>query len=116
MKRPMTCDAVEAATGWPHQTVSARINELHEKFKCIVDSGLRDRTRHKRWAVVWRVVDETHPWHPLERNARVDPAYRRVAESARELLSALKRDELWLMNTDHEAVVRLEEALRGLRA
>ncbi len=47
-----TCDEVEVATGLPHQTASARINELH-RAGLIVDSGERRRTRSGRTAKVW---------------------------------------------------------------
>jgi hypothetical protein len=67
---PTTCDAIEAVTGWPHQTVSARVWELHDKQKRIVDGGQRRLTRNKRWAIVWRVVDDEHPWVPIKRAAR----------------------------------------------
>lgn len=67
---PTTCDAIEAVTGWPHQTVSARIWELHDKQKRITDSGERRVTRHARWAIVWRVVDEQNPWKAIVRPTR----------------------------------------------
>ena len=67
---PTTCDAIEAVTGWPHQTVSARVWELHDKQKRIMDSGQRRLTRHARWAIVWRVVDDEHPWVPIKRATR----------------------------------------------
>lgn len=52
--RPQTCDAIEAATGLAHQTVSARIRGLVLRDH-IIDSGARARTRHGRPAVIWRV-------------------------------------------------------------
>jgi len=54
-RRPQTCDAVEAVTGLPHQTVSARIRGLVLRGR-LVDSGTRARTRSGRLAVVWRAA------------------------------------------------------------
>ena len=68
--QPSTCDAIEGVTGWAHQTVSARIWELHDKQKRIVDSGERRLTRRGRRAIVWRAVDESHPWVPIRRPTR----------------------------------------------
>ena len=51
---PRTCDAVEAATGLPHQTASARIRGLVLRAR-IEDSGQRAPTRRGRNAVVWCV-------------------------------------------------------------
>jgi predicted Rossmann fold nucleotide-binding protein DprA/Smf involved in DNA uptake len=51
--RPRTCDAIEAATGLAHQTVSARIRGLVLRNR-VIDAGRRELTRHRRWAVVWR--------------------------------------------------------------
>jgi len=52
--QPRTCDAVEAASGLPHQTVSARIRGLVLRDQ-VIDSGQRATTRQGRRAVVWRV-------------------------------------------------------------
>ena len=48
----VTCDEVEVAMGWSHQTVSARINGLMRK-EMIADSGFTRRTRSGRSAIVW---------------------------------------------------------------
>lgn len=48
----LTCDTVEMMTALPHQTTSARLNQL-AKRKLIRDSGLRRPTRSGRRAVVW---------------------------------------------------------------
>jgi len=50
--RGVTCDEAEVATGWSHQTVSARINGLMRK-DMIADSGSTRRTRSGRSAIVW---------------------------------------------------------------
>jgi len=52
--KPRTCDAVEAVTGLPHQTASARIRGLVLRDR-VVDSGQRAPTRRGRNAVVWCV-------------------------------------------------------------
>lgn len=50
-----TVDEVETAAQWPHQTVSARVNELmHGGW--IIDSGRRRRTRNGAPATVWKVA------------------------------------------------------------
>jgi hypothetical protein len=54
-RQPRTCDAVEAETGLPHQTVSARIRGLAQRDR-VIDSGLRALTRSGRKAVVWKVA------------------------------------------------------------
>lgn len=48
----MTDDEVEEATGWRHQTVSARRREL-VLLGLLVDSGRRRLTRSGRGATVW---------------------------------------------------------------
>jgi hypothetical protein len=53
--KPRTCDAVEEATGLPHQTASARIRGLVLRDR-VQDSGQRAATRHGRRAVVWCVT------------------------------------------------------------
>ncbi len=47
-----TCQEVELKSGWPHQSVSARICELR-KQKLIVDSGMKRKTLSGRNAIVW---------------------------------------------------------------
>lgn len=53
----MTCDEVEVAIDMPHQTASARINELmkerDERPAMLFDSGSRRKTRHGQLATVW---------------------------------------------------------------
>lgn len=88
---PTTCDAIEAHTGWPHQTVSARIWELHEA-KRITDSKKRQTTRTGRNAIVWVVVDQDHPWTPAKRRQRPSNSTLRVA--LRELRSRTQGPEL----------------------
>lgn len=61
--RGVTCDEVEAILGMPHQTISARINELmkahkprgeeEERPQMLFDSGERRKTRHGQQATVW---------------------------------------------------------------
>ncbi len=51
-----TCDEIEVMLGWSHQTVSARINDLHDKYARIEDSGVRRPTRAGRNAIVWRLT------------------------------------------------------------
>jgi predicted transcriptional regulator len=53
--RGATCDEIEVALNRTHQTVSARVNELAQKFGLIEDSGKRRRTRSRRDAVVYQV-------------------------------------------------------------
>jgi len=52
-----TCDQVEVALDMPHQTASARINELieadGERPQMLFDSGARRKTRHGQLATVW---------------------------------------------------------------
>ena len=52
----MTDDEIEVATGWRHQTVSARRREL-VKLGAIRDSGERRNTRSGRKATVWTPSD-----------------------------------------------------------
>jgi hypothetical protein len=47
-----TCDEIEVLLNMPHQTASARVNELMVGTM-IVDSGRRRLTRSKRKATVW---------------------------------------------------------------
>jgi hypothetical protein len=53
----MTCDEVEIALDMPHQTASARINELmketEERPALLFDSGARRKTRYGQLATVW---------------------------------------------------------------
>jgi hypothetical protein len=61
--RGVTCDEVEAILDMPHQTISARINELmkarkprgeeEERPQMLFDSGARRKTRHGQQATVW---------------------------------------------------------------
>lgn len=61
--RGVTCDEVEAILDMPHQTISARINELmkarkprgeeEERPQMLFDSGARRKTRHGQQAIVW---------------------------------------------------------------
>lgn len=57
--RGATCDEVEAATDRPHQTISARINELKEpdevtgRPQMLFDLAIRRETRHGQLAVAW---------------------------------------------------------------
>lgn len=52
-KEGCTCDEMEQQLMLPHQTVSARFNELHAKFGRIFDSGVRRTTRQRRKATVY---------------------------------------------------------------
>lgn len=53
-----TCDEVERFLGLKHQTASARIAELHHKFRRIVDSGQRRKTRSGRNAAVYVATEK----------------------------------------------------------
>ena len=48
----LTCDQLEVILARPHQTVSARVNDLRDKG-WIVDSSFRRKTRSNRNAIVW---------------------------------------------------------------
>jgi hypothetical protein len=50
-----TCEQVEEWTGWPHQTVSARLRELSLEGR-VVDTGFRRKTRSGRNAIVYAAV------------------------------------------------------------
>ena len=50
-----TSDEVQAALGLTHQNGSARVSELANRYKLIVDSGQKRRTRSGRKAVVYVV-------------------------------------------------------------
>lgn len=50
-----TSDEIEVLLGWPHQTVSARLNGL-ERDEFIARSGRQRRTRHGRLANVYVVT------------------------------------------------------------
>lgn len=50
-----TCDELEIATGYSHQSCSARVRELVQLGR-IVDSGDRRKTRGNRPARVYRIV------------------------------------------------------------
>lgn len=47
-----TCDEIEVALGFRHQTASARVNGLSKKAR-VRDSGARRKTRGGRSAAVW---------------------------------------------------------------
>lgn len=51
----LTSDELEAITGWPHQTASARLRELVLRDEAY-DSSTRRPTRHGRKAMVRRAV------------------------------------------------------------
>lgn len=57
--RGVTCDEVEIILDMPHQTASARINELKDddpetgRPQMLYDSGVRRKTRHGQLAIVW---------------------------------------------------------------
>ncbi len=50
----LTCFELEAAFGRQHQTISARLWDLHTRG-LIHDSGLRRKSPSRRWAIVWKV-------------------------------------------------------------
>lgn len=50
----LTADEVEEFTSLPHQTASARVNDL-KKEELIVDSGKKRKTRRGRDATVWKL-------------------------------------------------------------
>jgi hypothetical protein len=52
---PSTCEEVEQATGYAHQTVSARIRGL-VLAKHVKDSGEKRPTMSNRRAIVWQAV------------------------------------------------------------
>ena len=54
-ERSMTCDELERATGWPHQSVSARLAE-HLAAGTVRRNGQR-ATRSGRMAAVLEVTD-----------------------------------------------------------
>lgn len=49
----LTVDQLEVILNQPHQTVSARVNDLMNKA-WIADSGIKRKTRSGRNAIVWR--------------------------------------------------------------
>lgn len=51
----LTSDELEAITGWPHQTASARLREL-VLYGDAYDSPTRRLTRHGRYATVRRTL------------------------------------------------------------
>jgi predicted transcriptional regulator len=53
--RPMACFEIEAFTGLPHTTASARIKGLRDKNR-VKDSGMKRKTPSGRNAIVWRAV------------------------------------------------------------
>lgn len=66
----MTCEEVEAHTGLPHQTASARVNGLNTKGQ-IVDSGRTRKNNSGRQAIVWiaKVVQVMNPGLVVEKDA-----------------------------------------------
>lgn len=50
----MTCDAIEAALGMRHTTVSSALNYLYHAG-WVFDSGRTRQVRSGRWAIVWRL-------------------------------------------------------------
>lgn len=51
-KNGLTCYELEKMLNLPHQTASARINDLIKENR-IIDSGLRRKTQSGRNAIVW---------------------------------------------------------------
>ncbi len=54
---PATCDEIEAFTGLPHQTVSARLNGLEKRGR-IEKTASKRPTRSGRMAFVYAVVPQ----------------------------------------------------------
>ena len=52
----LTVDQVEVVLNRPHQTVSARVNQLRDSG-WVCDSGMRRKTRPGRNAIVWRPTE-----------------------------------------------------------
>ena len=52
----LTVDQVEVVLNRPHQTVSARVNQLRDSG-WVCDSGMRRKTRSGRNAIVWRPTE-----------------------------------------------------------
>jgi hypothetical protein len=99
LAEPQTCDDLEQLTGWAHQTVSARVWELHDQLHRIRDSGQRKMTRRKRLAIVWRVVDEANPWEPAKKADEKKDANVNISNK---LAGAVARDLKALFQHAHE--------------
>lgn len=56
---PATSDEIEAALGIPHQSASARINDLLNGG-WILDTGQRRRTRSGSLAIAWTASDQAY--------------------------------------------------------
>jgi hypothetical protein len=56
-ERGATCDEAEAATGFPHQSASARWNELWHDYQLIAPDGRERNTRNGSRASVFLVTD-----------------------------------------------------------
>lgn len=67
----LTCEEVETIMKGKHQTISARVCELH-RMGMIKDSGVRRMTKGKRKAIVW-VPTESYEVGDVQRRARGTP-------------------------------------------
>ncbi len=99
----MTDDALEEATGLPHQTVSARRNGLVAKG-LVEDSGQTAPTRSGRQAVVWRVTPAPRPITATARNGKMRRPDPDVLRAAAAMLTASGNDGValvaeWLLAT-----------------
>jgi hypothetical protein len=85
--RAMTCDELEAVTGWAHQSASARLWEL-SRSGLIRDTGQRARTRSGRTARVYAlneiVTESDYSWSKAD--ALDDAADRELALRAERAL------------------------------
>jgi hypothetical protein len=52
--RDFTCDEIEVATGWLHQSVSARIRELYLARRITKNGKIRPTRRGRPAVVYWR--------------------------------------------------------------
>ncbi len=84
-----TCDEIEQALQLPHQSVSARINELNYAFKAIERTGKRRETRSGRWADLY-AIRKGEPQEPVLRKNWKDEA-RKLRNQRDELLIKAKR-------------------------
>lgn len=55
--RGMTCDEIEAETGWTHQSASPKVTGLRDDG-WITDSGVRRTIRSGNEAIAWTLTDE----------------------------------------------------------
>jgi hypothetical protein len=55
----LTADEADAHFGWGHQTTSARVSEMANKYKVLVPTGRKRKTRKGRQAMVY-VTDAQH--------------------------------------------------------